>query len=110
MNIPYPQLHISNPPVIIFDNGIADVEGIAVLDVVEMGSFVESDGGNVTVGLGFLDKLELEMAGIGTYTASVAVVVDVFGKEDGSGVAGTERLELLQDPYELRGNTVEIEG
>ena len=43
----------------------------------------------------FLDELELQMTAFGTHLSSHSIVIDIFGEEDRSGIAGTERLELL---------------
>lgn len=61
------------------------------------------------VRLGLLDKFELEMAGIGTYPASIAVVIDILRQEDRCAVPGAERLELFQYPYKLGSYPVEIQ-
>ena len=95
--------------VVVFYDAVADVDRIAAADVFEAGGHVEADGGNLVVGLRFLDEFELEVLAGGANLAAVAVVVDVFGEEDRGLVAGAEGLELLEDAEELRGYLREVE-
>ena len=106
-DVPYPQLHIRIAAVVVLHDGVADVERIAGLDVVERAGHIEANRRDVPSRVVLLDELELEVSALGPHLASVAVVVDVLREENRHRVLRAERLELLEDAQELWRNLSE---
>ena len=70
---------------------------------------VEGYGRYLVIRLGFLDEFQLEMLSTGTHLAAGAVVIDILRQENGSIVARSERLELLEYAAEFRGDLGEVD-
>ena len=80
---------------------------------------VEGYGGDVMVRLVLLNQFELQMFGLRPSGSvirirhadfpSITVVIDVFGDEHRGLVSRTERLELLEQTEEFRGDLVEVQ-
>ena len=98
----YAELGVGGAAVVVFHYRIADIDRVAGLDVVEEVGHVERYCRDVMVRMRLLDEFEFEMAAFCTDLASHSIVVDILRQEDRSTVAGSERLELLQDTQELR--------
>ena len=67
------ELDVGDTPVVVFDDAVTDVNGISLLNILEIFCLVEGDGGDGMVGRGLLDEFEFEVAAIGAvsnYTAS----------------------------------------
>lgn len=108
MKIPDTELDIGYPPVIVLNNGIADIDRIAGFDMLEMLRLVESDGGDMVIWLSLLDQLKFQMAGISSHLTSVTVVIYILSHEYRGVVTRTERLELFEDPEKLRRDLLEV--
>ena len=65
---------------------------------------------DMMVRMGLLNEFQFEMASLCANLASIAVVIDVFRKENQCSIAGTERLELLENPQELWRYLSEIQS
>ena len=61
------------------------------------------------VGLRFLDQVQFHVHAARPHFAAVAGIVHILRDEYGVAVAGSERLELLQDAEEFRGNLRKIQ-
>ena len=94
----------------ILHDGVADVDGVAGLDVVVVIGHIEADGGNLAVRLAFLHEVQLQVHTAGAHLAAVTGIVHIFREENRVAVAGAERLELLEDTGELGGNLREIQA
>ena len=110
MHILYAELGVCRSPVVVLHDGIAYIDGISGLDMVEEISHIECNGRDVMVRMRFLDKFKLEMASLGTDLSSVTVVIYIIGKEHRGIVSRSERLELLQDTEELRSDLREVQS
>lgn len=95
--------------VVVLDDGVADVERVAGLDVVVEFGHVEGDGGDLVERLFLVDEIQFHVDTAGTDLAAVASVRDVLGQEDRVGVAGAERLELLQETEKFRSDLAELQ-
>ena len=74
----------------------------------EVLALVECDCRDVPVRLVLLDKFQFKVAVVTSHYPSVSVVVHILGNKYRRTVARAERLELLQNPEEFRGNLLEI--
>ena len=81
--------------VVVLDDRVADVEGIACLDIIVIIRHVECDGRNLMEGLFLIDQVKLHVDTAGTDLTAVATVRNVLCQEYGIIIAGTEGLELL---------------
>ena len=72
------ELDIGQATVVILGNGIADVYGVASLDVCEMVRLIECNRRHRHVCTLFLNELQFQVAVVGTDAATVAVVVNIF--------------------------------
>ena len=105
-----PQLDGGGPAVEILHNGVADVNGVAGLDVVVEFGHIEADGRQLPVGLAFLHHVQLEVQAAGAHFSAVAGIIDILRQENGVVVARAEGLELLQKADELGRNLGEVQA
>ena len=63
----------------------------------------------MVVWMRLLNELKLEMAAFRSHLASHSVVIYIVRAEYRSAVAGTERLELLEDAKEFRSDLREVQ-
>ena len=104
------ELGVGGATIVVFYDGVADIDRVAGLDVVEEVGHVEGDGGDVVIRMRLLDEFEFEVAAFCTYLAAHAVVIHIFRQEYRSAVARAERLELLEDAEELRCDLGEVQA
>lgn len=69
--------------------------------MVKEAGHIECDGRNMVIRVRLLYQFELEMPSLSANLTSVAVVIDILGKEYRCAVAWPERLELLQYAQEF---------
>ena len=70
---------------------------------------LEGYGRNLVERLLLVDQVQLHVDSTGADLTAVATVGDILGKEYRIGVAWTERLELLQETEEFRGDLAELQ-
>ena len=103
------ELRIGCAAVIVLDDGVADIDWIAGLDMVEIVGHIKGYGRYMMVRMRLLNELKLKMTAFSTHLASHAVVIYVIGTEDRSRISRSERLELLEDTKEFRRDLREIQ-
>ena len=92
---------------ILFD-GITDIERLAGVDMVEIGSHVEGNTIDYTAG-GVIDELKLDVLEIAAYEFARAEILDAPSAECGLAVAGAERIEEPESRNKFRSDIGERE-
>ena len=109
MHIVYAELGVCRSPIVVLYDGIAYIDGISGLDMVEEISHVERYGRDMMVRMRLLNEFKLEMTTFCSYLTSHSVIIYIFSKKHRCCVSRTERLELLEDTQELRRDLREVQ-
>lgn len=88
---------------LVFLNGIADIEWLARMDVLEVLGHIEGDAIYNTPG-GIIDQFELDVLKIATNEATRSEILHATGAECWDTVARAEWSEEAQGRHKLRGN------
>ena len=104
------ELDVRVAAIVVLHNGIAYIERIAGLDMVEEIRHVEGDGRNLMIWLVFLKEVQLDVYTAGAYLAGIADVIHALCEEERIVVPGTERLELFEYTEELWSDAGEIKS
>ena len=104
------ELGVGGAAIVVLHDGVTDVYRVAGLDAVVEVGHIEGYGRDVMIWMRFLDELELEVASFSSHLAAHTVVIYIVSTEYWCMVARAERLDLLEDPEELRSDLGEVQA